>query len=301
MGTSPSASITEGRTEAAGLGIGYLECGQGPLALCLHGFPDSAHSWRPLLGALAGAGYRAVAPFLRGYAPTDVPADGWYQTAALARDANALHDALGGGADAVIIGHDWGAPAAYGAANTQPGRWRAVVGMAVPPGPALAMSFLSDLDQLKKSWYMFFFQSPLAELVVGADDMAFIDMLWRDWSPGWDAADAAERAKECIRDPARLAAALGYYRATLGDGPRDPALEADQALTQAVPSQTMLYLHGTNDGCIGIDVARRAEEMHRASGAGNVTWSHLEGAGHFLQLERPDAVADAVTGWLNRA
>src|SRR3954469_14203928 len=101
----------EGRTEVGGVDLAYLEAGEGPLALCLHGFPDTAHTWRHLLPELAGAGFRAVAPFLRGYAPTEVPADGRYQTGALAADAIALHEALGGGSDAVIVGHDWGAMA----------------------------------------------------------------------------------------------------------------------------------------------------------------------------------------------
>ena len=70
----------------------------GPLALCLHGFPDTAHTWRYLLPELAAAGFRAVAPFLRGYAPTQLPADGHYQLGALVRDANALHEALGAAA-----------------------------------------------------------------------------------------------------------------------------------------------------------------------------------------------------------
>src|SRR5437899_12980405 len=83
----------------------------GPLALCLHGFPDSAWTWRYLLPELAAAGFRAVAPFMRGYAPTNVPSDGRYQTGALATDALALHDVLGGDGDAVIVGHDWGAAA----------------------------------------------------------------------------------------------------------------------------------------------------------------------------------------------
>ena len=110
--------ISEGRIEANGLLFGYLEAGPagGPLALCLHGFPDSAWTWRHLLPELAGAGYRAVAPFMRGYAPTEVPEDGRYQTGALVADAVALHEALGGDGRAVLIGHDWGAMAAYGAA-----------------------------------------------------------------------------------------------------------------------------------------------------------------------------------------
>src|SRR3984957_20217788 len=114
---------------ANGLAFAYFEAGpaDGPLALCLHGFPDSAHTWRFLLPELAAAGFHAVAPFLRGYAPTAIPADGCYQIGALVRDANALHAALGGGDDAVIIGHDWGALTAYGAVAHQPERWRRMV------------------------------------------------------------------------------------------------------------------------------------------------------------------------------
>src|SRR3954464_2707270 len=109
--------ITARTVATPALEFGVLEAGTGPLALCLHGFPDSAHTWRHLLPALADAGFHAVAPFMRGYAPTAVPGDGAYQTGALATDANALHEALGGDADAVLIGHDWGAAAAYGAAT----------------------------------------------------------------------------------------------------------------------------------------------------------------------------------------
>src|SRR5687768_14216442 len=126
--------LTEGRIEANGLLFGYLEAGphDGPLALCLHGFPDSAWTWRHLLPDLAHAGYRAVAPFMRGYAPTEVPADGRYQSGALVADACALHEALGGDGRAVILGHDWGAIATYGAAAHQPDRWSKVVAGAVP-------------------------------------------------------------------------------------------------------------------------------------------------------------------------
>ena len=161
----------------------YLEEGSGPLALCLHGFPDSAWTYRHLLPALADAGFRAVAPWMRGYAPTAVPADGRYQTGALGLDACALHEALGGDGDAVIIGHDWGAMATYTAANHEPDRWRRVVTMAVPPAGAVGAGFM-QYRQLKKSWYMFFFQHGLSDVVVGMDDLAFIDGLWADWSPG---------------------------------------------------------------------------------------------------------------------
>ena len=281
-----AAAISTGRVEANGVDFHYLSAGSGPLALCLHGFPDTAHSWRHLLPGLAAAGFRAVAPFQRGYAPTSIPADGRYQSGVLAVDANALHEALGGDGRAVLIGHDWGAPAAHGAAVVDPSRWARVVTMAVPPGGSLAMAFLANRRQLKRSWYMFFFQSPLADLVVPADDLAFIDMLWADWSPGYAGAGDASHVKDALRNPANLAAALGYYRATLGSGFRDPALDAAQAATQAVPSQPMLYLHGRDDGCIGVDVAEHAA----ATLPPNVRVDIIDGAGHFLHVEQPDAV-----------
>src|SRR3954451_8608552 len=105
-----------GTVVANGLEFHYLATGSGPLALCLHGFPDSPWTYRYLLPELARAGYRAVTPFMRGYAPTEVPADGRYHPSALAADVVALHQAWGGAARAVLIAHDWGAVAAYGGA-----------------------------------------------------------------------------------------------------------------------------------------------------------------------------------------
>ena len=282
------------RVEANGVDFALLSCGSGPLALCLHGFPDSAHSWRHLLPALAEAGFRAVAPVQRGYAPTAVPADGRYQVGALSTDVLMLHEVLGGDESAVLIGHDWGAAAVYGAAVYEPQRWRRVVGMGVPPGSAFVAALLGDLLQLKLSWYMFFFQHPLADLVVADNDLAFVDLLWADWSPGFDASAELERAKPSLRDPANLGAALGYYRAALGDGRRDPSLDAIQEAAQQVPPQDTLYLHGATDGGIGVQVAESARELVPPQ----VTIEVVEGAGHFLHLERPDLVNHRVVEFL---
>ena len=292
----PSPSPDEITVTARGVEFRCLSLGTGPLALCLHGFPDSPRSWMPLMSRLASAGFRAVAPYMRGYAPTSVPPDGCYQTAALSADAVALHDVLNGDADAVIIGHDWGAPATYGAALLAPERWRRVVGMAVPPGGAMGMAFVTNLVQLKRSWYMFFFQHPLADLVVGANDLAYIDMLWNDWSPGFNGADALAATKDALRAPENLAAALGYYRATLGDGKKDPDLAELQArMGSEVPTHPLLYLHGVNDGCIGREVA----EFAASTAPSNVEVRFIESAGHFMQIEQPDVVADHVIEWIS--
>ena len=88
--------IQHNQIEANGINFSYLECGSGPIALCIHGFPDSAYTWRYLMPELAQAGFRAIAPFTRGYAPTSLAPDDCYQTGARAADVNALHEALGG-------------------------------------------------------------------------------------------------------------------------------------------------------------------------------------------------------------
>ena len=298
--TDNGSAIVASTVEAGGLEFGCLSAGDvasdRPLALCLHGFPDSAWGWRHLLPALADAGFRAVAPFMRGYAPTAIPDPPYFQTGALAADAVALHEALVGGPDAVVIGHDWGAPAAYGAASLAPDRWRKVVGAAVPPGGALARGFVS-YDQLRRSWYMFFFQHGLADVVVPMDDLEFIERLWRDWSPGHEPGEDLDHVRAALGSTDNLRAALGYYRATLGDGPRDPALDAAQAATGTMPSQPLLYLHGRDDGCVGLEVAELARPELTVEGS---RMEVVDDAGHFLFVERPDVanrlVVDFVSG-----
>lgn len=281
--------------DANGITFSYLEDGpaDGPLALCLHGFPDSPHTWRHLLPELAAAGYHAVAPAMRGYAPTSLAPDGGYQVGALASDANALHEALGGGSDAVLIGHDWGAPAVYGATNAAPERWRRAVAMAVPP-MALMMGAFMTYDQLQRSWYMFFFQNPLADVVVGLEDLSFIDRLWADWSPGYAAAEDLGYVKAALGDPEHLAAGLGYYRAMFDEAKQLPAYAAEQEALMALGSVPTLYLHGRGDGCVGVDVVGDPLPFLAPGSSFEV----VEDAGHFLQLEQPAAVNAAILRFL---
>jgi pimeloyl-ACP methyl ester carboxylesterase len=279
-------ALNEGHVEVGELRFAYLECGSGPLALCLHGFPDSAWTFRHLLPALAEAGYRAVAPWMRGYAPTSLAPDGNYQTGALVADACGLHQALGGDDGAVVIGHDWGAFAARGAAAFAPERWRRVVILALPPMPAIAQGLFA-YDQLRRSWYTFLFQQPIADEAVRLNDLEFIDRLWADWSPGYDATEDVRHAKEALRDPANLAAALGYYRTAFDPTRRSDALEAQEAAVATPHPLPELYLHGADDGAMGVELARSSEPFLAAPGS---RLEIIEHSGHFLHLEQPGTV-----------
>ena len=282
---NPISQIT---VEANGLTFGALACGdEGPLALCLHGFPDSAWTWRHLLPELAAAGFRAVAPFLRGYAPTSVPADGVHQTGAHVADALALYDELGGDGDAVLVGHDVGAIAAYPLLGRDPGRWRRAVTIAVPPPPSVMANFFT-YRQLKRSWYTFLFQTPFAEMAVAMEDLAFVAHLWQDWSPGFDGSEFVERAKESLRDPANLASAIGWYRATLGSGPHTDEYDALEQPAMGTIEVPTLYLHGRDDGCLGSEgIDDAVLETLVAPGS---RLEVIDGVGHFLHVERPDEV-----------
>jgi pimeloyl-ACP methyl ester carboxylesterase len=292
--------LRQGRVSANGVEFAYLEAGSvgAPLALCLHGFPDTAHTWRHLLPVLASVGYHAVAPFLRGYAPTSIPADGRYQSAVLAHDAIALIEALGA-KRAAVIGHDWGAIAAHGAAILAPERVRKLVTLSVPHrtvGLALATSY----DQQRRSWYIWFFQTPFADAAVPSNDFAFLDRIWQDWSPTWKdddrAADDLAALKRCFREPGVVGAALGYYRALLDPARQDPALAADQAKIAAaeIPVET-LYLHGVDDGCMGVDIAEKAAAFLPVEGSRSEL---VAGTGHFLHLEAPEAVNRMILDFL---
>ena len=196
--------------DANGLRFAYLEQGAGPLVLLAHGFPDTAFTWDRALPALAEAGYRAVAPFMRGYAPTAIPADGAYDTDTLGKDLVALILALGADA-AIVVGHDWGASAAYSAAAVAPERVRLLVTIAIPhpsaikPTPGLLWRLRHFATLRRKG----------AAERIRRGDLALIDELWRRWSPAWKdiPPSETEAVKAAFREPGCLEAAVAYYRA----------------------------------------------------------------------------------------
>ncbi len=271
---------------ANNIDFSYLEMGSGPLVLALHGFPDTPHTFRYQMEALAEAGYRVVAPYMRGYFPTDAPPDVSYEPAALAQDALALITALSD-QPVILIGHDWGASAAQRAAVMAPEKIAKLITIAVPYGETWWNALLANPAQQRRSWYMFFFQLPWVEGVVAYNDFALIERLWQDWSPGWNyPPESVEAVKEIFRRPASLTAALNYYRHAFHPFTSDLTLQAIRERDNEPITVPTLYFHGERDGGIGVETTAEMEEWF----PNGLEKRIIAGTGHFVHQEQPEEV-----------
>lgn len=285
---------------ANGLDFSALAAGLGPgVTLCLHGFPDCARSFRHQLPALAAAGYRAIAPTLRGYEPSSQPPDGDYHIVRMAEDVVGWIDDLG--IERVeLVGHDWGAVIAYAVAALAPERLSSLTTLAIPhPGRLRTHGIPKLPSQIRKSWYMLFFQlRGLADWVVERDDWAFIERLWRDWSPGWaPPADELAAVKRTLAQPGVKRAALGYYRAMFSPGGGAAARDTARLLSSPIPVRT-LALTGALDGCM--DTRLHDWTMKPEDFPAGVEVVRVDDAGHFLHQEKPELVNGRLLDWLGR-
>jgi pimeloyl-ACP methyl ester carboxylesterase len=290
------AEINTGTVNANGINFHYLEMGEGPLALCFHGFPDHAWSFRHLLPDLADAGFRAVAPFMRGYAPTEPPADGRYQQVALCKDVLALIGALGA-ERAYLIGNDWGAGAVTGATVLEPEK---VMKLVIIASGQVDRDLQMNYQYLKGTWHSYFFQLPQAEQALAYNDFAFVEEWWRDASPEWDIpASALESIRETFRKPGVVDAALGYYRARYSPALQDSSMREDQDRVNAGPvTVPTLALHGTRDRPRRLD-AFESEAMDRFF-TGGLEKVIIPGTGHFMHQEKPAEVNPKIVEFLTR-
>jgi pimeloyl-ACP methyl ester carboxylesterase len=257
---------------ANGLRFGYLERGEGPLVLLVHGFPDTAYTWDKVMPALADAGYRAVAPFTRGYRPTEVPADGAYDVETLARDVLALIDAFGG--SAIVVGHDWGAAAAYAAAAMEPERMKLLVTVGVPhPRSLLPTPWL-----MWKVRHFVVLRLKSAPARMKRDDFAYLDVLIKRWSPAWQyGPEETARVKHAFADDACLDASLAYYRQL--------SARMTPAQRSKITVPTVAFA-GEHDGTL----APRAFEKARTLFTGSYEVVQMPG-GHFMHREHPEHFA----------
>jgi pimeloyl-ACP methyl ester carboxylesterase len=261
----------------------------GDMFILLHGFPEGAESWSPQLEALAAAGFLAVAPDLRGYGLSDAPEEiESYAIDHLAEDVRFMITAFGRPA-AHVAGHDWGAMVAWFFAGRYPEMTKTLTALSVPHPAALAAASRDDADQQARSRYVGLFLKPgKAELVLEDDEYRRLRSMYRA-GPSGDAIPekVIQHYVRSLSRPGRLTAALNYYRANLAvDG------GAWEALTNIGPiTMPTVLVWGDQDPALG----RQAVEATERHVDGPYRLEVLEGAGHWLQFERPGEVSFALT------
>lgn len=293
--TLDQITIRNGTLAFSAATAGFDTNPEGTVVLCLHGFPDNASSFRHQLPALAAAGYRVIAPTLRGYEPSSQPTDGDYSLIALSRDVLAWLDELE--LDRVhLVGHDWGAAIAYVAAASAPDRFESLATIAVPHAARLQEAIRHVPSQLRKSWYMTFFQlRGLADFAVERKDWALIKRLWRTWSPGFELSeDEWTDLRSTFEAPGVKKAMLSYYHQNASPGVLLGWKKTEAAALTTVPVRT-LAITGQDDGCMDTRLYDHAFLDEDFPGGYRV--ERLAGAGHFAHQEDPERVNRLLLEW----
>lgn len=270
---------------ANGVRLHVAEAGNtGPLVLLLHGFPECWASWIPVMGRLVDAGFRVAAPDMRGYGTSEKPRGvGAYRWDALTGDIHGLVDALGE-RQVHLVGHDWGAIVAWMTVMDDASRYSHLTICNVPH-PAHFTRMALDPAQLRRSWYIAWFQLPrVPERTLQRDDHALLRrVLKADRIPGTLDPALLELQIEAATQPGALTAMLNYYRAMVRQGPR--------AVTRRLRRITVptIVCWGQRDRALGVDYA-----------APPTAWvpdcevRRFPDASHWVQVDRPDAVARAI-------
>jgi pimeloyl-ACP methyl ester carboxylesterase len=263
--------------DANGCRFAYLEWGEGEPIIVLHGFPDGAHTWDVIGPGLAEAGLHAIAPFLRGYAPSAIPL---HDTDArtLGEDLLALMASFQA---RKVIGHDWGAESVYAAAGIAPDRFDRLITIAIPhrgglaPTPSLAWGLR----------HVIAFKLPGAVKRYAKNDFAIIGHLYRRWSPTWHWTEEDLRpVKHCFSAPGSWNAALGYYRATTFATPE---------FMRGKVAISTLSIAGADDPVASTPVFEKARRHY----TGRYEVGTIPG-GHFCHRESPRAFLDLAIPFL---
>jgi pimeloyl-ACP methyl ester carboxylesterase len=267
------SAVRYATVHANGIDIHYVEAGHGPLVVLLHGFPEFWYGWRRQIPALAEAGFRVVAPDLRGYNRSERPSGiAAYRMDALVEDVVAVIGSMGG--QAVLVGHDWGGVIAWYTAMHHPASVRRLVILNAPHPAAYARELRRLSSQWWRSAYAGFFQLPrLPEKLWRARDFALLRRVLRG-GPADDEEDI-RRYVEAFAAPGALSAALHYYRA---------ALRCPRPRVRPIDLPTLI-LWGERDRYLSSALTRGLEPWVR-----DLTVERLPRATHWLHHEEPDTV-----------
>ena len=275
-------------------GISSFGAGQGPLVLCLHGFPDNADSFRHQLPALTAAGFQVECPLLPGYEPNSRHPEGHYDLEAVSNSLAELIDHMTDDSQEVhLVGHDWGALISYALAVRQPRRFASLTALTIPYNLSLGSVLRRAPAYLRNAWYIQLFQVPvLAEHLLERDNWHLVERLIRQWSPDWSMpADHLAAIKCTLSQPGVKRAALAYYRAIYGSWPG--ARHARRLLNTEL-SLPCLLIQGLRDGCIHDSLWRL---LNPASFPRGLCHERVD-AGHFPHQERPEEVNELILNWV---
>jgi epoxide hydrolase 4 len=279
--------LREGYAQLGNQRLHYVEAGEGPLIVLLHGFPEFWYGWRQQIKPLAAAGFRVVAPDMRGYnlssRPIGVAA---YSSDHLAADIRDLIQERGA-KSALLVGHDWGGSVAWATAMNHP---EVVDRLAIlnAAHPRRLSQGLHHPSQLKKSWYFFFFQPPgLPEQFVRAGNWRFFRHFLHDARPGSFTQQDIDRYIEAWSQPGAATAMLNYYRFSVRQPPK-------RAAAQLHPVQApTLVIWGQRDRYLGPDLA----EPDRADVPNLDSVERLPNASHWVHHDEPERVTQLLTSF----
>ncbi len=262
-----------------------LMAGNGEPVILLHGFPDTHENWAVQINALADAGYTAIAPALRGYAPGCQPGNGDYSLYAAVDDLMVFAAQLGGRVH--LVGHDWGAAVGYLACAQSPETFCSFSALSIPPIRRIPQALLKVPEQVLLSGYMQFFQLPLApEAWLKRGDLEGVEALWRRWSPDWEPELYLDNAKHTLAEPGVISAALAWYRSLFKVWKKEHR-KARAWLGRDIATPTQVLI-GENDGCMSPKLLDHT--LVESDFSGGVELQTLADAGHFLHLEQPEVV-----------
>jgi pimeloyl-ACP methyl ester carboxylesterase len=274
-----------------GVRLHYVKAGSGPLVILLHGFPEFWYSWRFQIPVLAAAGYRVVAPDMRGFNTSEKPPGvRSYLIDTLSDDVAALIHHLGE-SKAVVAGHDWGGAVAW----YMPMRHPTIVERLIvlnAPHPSAFVRELRTIRQLRRSWYMFFFQLPwLPEAALHARRFAMLDRVMRNDPVRADAFSDEDirRYKHALNQPGALTATINYYRASFRRNPREAMQEPPP-----ISCPTML-IWGEQDRYLGIPLTEGLEQW-----VPDVRIERIPNASHWVQVDAPERVNELMLNFLTR-
>lgn len=294
---SPAAwpDVAVSRVVANGINFEVAALGQGDrLALCLHGFPEHAYSWRYQMPLLAGLGYRVWAPNLRGYGGTDSPSDiAAYRTRTLVEDVIGLIKASGA-KEVLLVGHDWGGALAWSVALIAPELIHRLIILNVPHSACFARELRRPI-QMVKSWYMLFFQLPwLPEFLLNwGRGRAIAESIRRTSCKPWRFPDEVlEVYRQNAARPGGLRAMINWYRAAFRYGGLG-RLPKGSIPTIRTPT---LFLWGDSDVALSIRTTTSTEKY-----VSDLTFRVFPGVSHWIQQEEPEAVNAMIEAWLSGA